>query len=55
MLFRDREFDSKYKIKPIRIVGDEEFIPFADESLDLVISNLSLHWVNDLPGTAIVI
>lgn len=29
---------------------DEEFLPFKEQSLDLVISNLSLHWVNDLPG-----
>lgn len=29
---------------------DEELFNFADNSLDLVISNLSLHWVNDLPG-----
>ncbi|XP_045182621.2 arginine-hydroxylase NDUFAF5, mitochondrial-like [Mercenaria mercenaria] len=33
-----------------RIVMDEEFLPFKDESLDIVISSLSLHWVNDLPG-----
>lgn len=32
------------------LVADEEFLPFAEGSLDLVISNLSLHWVNDLPG-----
>lgn len=32
------------------IVADEEFLPLAENSLDLVISNLSLHWVNDLPG-----
>ncbi len=32
------------------IAGDEEFLPFKEQSLDLVISNLSLHWVNDLPG-----
>jgi len=38
-------------IKRIDIIGDEEFIPFADKSLDLVISNLNLHWVNDLPST----
>src|SRR5262245_2379308 len=32
------------------LVADEELLPFAPESFDLVISNLSLHWVNDLPG-----
>ena len=32
------------------LCADEEFLPVADESLDLVLSNLSLHWVNDLPG-----
>ncbi|XP_044736485.1 arginine-hydroxylase NDUFAF5, mitochondrial, partial [Chrysoperla carnea] len=30
-------------------VLDEEFIEFEENSLDLVISNLSLHWVNNLP------
>jgi NADH dehydrogenase [ubiquinone] 1 alpha subcomplex assembly factor 5 len=33
-----------------RLVLDEEFLPVAPASLDLVLSNLSLHWVNDLPG-----
>jgi len=32
------------------LVVDEELLPFAPESFDLVISDLSLHWVNDLPG-----
>ncbi len=32
------------------VCGDEEVQPFADEVFDLVLSNLSLHWVNDLPG-----
>lgn len=32
------------------VVCDEEFLPFAPGSLDLIVSNLSLHWVNDLPG-----
>jgi SAM-dependent methyltransferase len=31
-------------------VADEEMLPLADGSLDLVLSNLSLHWINDLPG-----
>lgn len=34
----------------IRVQADEEFLPYRSGSLDLVISNLSLHWVNDLPG-----
>jgi NADH dehydrogenase [ubiquinone] 1 alpha subcomplex assembly factor 5 len=33
-----------------RLVADEEALPFADASVDLVLSCLSLHWVNDLPG-----
>lgn len=32
------------------VVADEEFLPFVVNSFDLVVSNLSLHWVNDLPG-----
>lgn len=30
---------------------DEEALPFADNSVDLFVSSMSLHWVNDLPGT----
>ncbi len=36
-------------------VADEEFLPFAPHSLDAVVSNLSLHWVNDLPGALLQI
>ncbi|NQU59317.1 MAG: methyltransferase domain-containing protein [Rhodospirillales bacterium] len=35
---------------PDALVADEEFLPFAPQSFDLILSNLSLHWVNDLPG-----
>lgn len=34
-----------------RMVVDEEFLPFADNSVDIFLSSLSLHWVNNLPGT----
>jgi NADH dehydrogenase [ubiquinone] 1 alpha subcomplex assembly factor 5 len=34
-------------------VGDEENLPFADGAFDLIVSNLALHWVNDLPGALI--
>lgn len=33
-----------------RVVADEEALPFAAGSMDLVVSGLALHWVNDLPG-----
>lgn len=37
------------------VAADEEALPFADASLDLVVSALSLQFVNDLPGTLIQI
>jgi SAM-dependent methyltransferase len=33
-----------------RLAADEEALPFADGRFDLILSVLSLHWVNDLPG-----
>jgi SAM-dependent methyltransferase len=37
------------------VVADEELLPFAPETFDLVVSAMDLHWVNDLPGTLIQI
>lgn len=37
----------------LRVAADEEFLPFADETFNLAVSALSLHWVNDLPGALI--
>ena len=34
-------------------MADEEALPFAARKFDLVMSAMSLHWVNDLPGTLI--
>jgi SAM-dependent methyltransferase len=39
----------------LRISADEETLPFAAGSLDLVTSALALQFVNDLPGTLIQI
>ena len=32
------------------IVADEELLPFRVQCFDAILSNLALHWVNDLPG-----
>lgn len=39
----------------LRVAADEEALPFAPASFNLVTSILSLHWVNDLPGALIQI
>lgn len=36
-----------------RIAADEEALPFANGSLELIVSALALQFVNDLPGTLI--
>lgn len=40
---------------PLALAADEELLPFAAASLDLVLSSLSLHWINDLPGALVQI
>lgn len=37
------------------VVADEEWLPYAPASFDLIVSSLSLHWVNDLPGALVQI
>jgi SAM-dependent methyltransferase len=37
------------------ITGDEEALPVGESKFDLVVSALSLQWVNDLPGTLLQI
>jgi NADH dehydrogenase [ubiquinone] 1 alpha subcomplex assembly factor 5 len=37
----------------LRVQCDEEVLPFRDQSLDLVVSGLSLQLVNDLPGVLV--
>eukprot|EP01084_Bolivina_argentea_P035379 65631_1 len=43
--------ECRQRIKTTFIEADEEALPFEPESFDLILSNLSLHWVNNLPGT----
>ncbi|KAF8025172.1 hypothetical protein BT93_F2113 [Corymbia citriodora subsp. variegata] len=51
---KEREQDKSDKnIETLHVVGDEEFLPMKESSLDLVLSCLGLHWTNDLPGAMI--
>ena len=40
---------------PLAAVGDEEALPLADDSVDLIVSALSLHLTNDTPGALVQI
>lgn len=37
----------------LRVAADEERLPFAPGSLDLIVSTLGLHWTNDVVGALI--
>jgi len=38
-----------------KLVADEEWLPIRQGALDLILSNLNLHWANDLPGALLQI
>lgn len=47
MLARTRKRGGWWR-KPVCVCGDLEAIPLADDSVDMIWSNLALQWVNDL-------
>lgn len=51
LLYRDADLPFNQKLKITRqVLTDEETLPYDPETFDLVLSSLSLHWINDLPG-----
>ena len=51
LLYRDAEepFNQEIQIKR-EVLQNPEYVPYEAESFDLVMSSLSLHWINDLPS-----
>ena len=51
LLHRDADLPFNAAIPVARdVLASAETLPYAPESFDAVLSSLSLHWVNDLPG-----
>ncbi|XP_008795315.1 putative methyltransferase At1g22800, mitochondrial [Phoenix dactylifera] len=56
MVKRLKDSEKKFpnnNLETFFVVGDEEFLPIKESSVELVISCLGLHWTNDLPGAMI--
>ncbi|KAI0455065.1 S-adenosyl-L-methionine-dependent methyltransferase [Xylaria acuta] len=51
MLYRDADLEFNNQISMTReVLANEETLPYDANTFDLVLSSLSMHWVNDLPG-----
>ena len=53
LLHRDLDFSPSFVQR--QVIPTLESLPLEEESIDCVISNLALHWINDLPGIMIQI
>jgi SAM-dependent methyltransferase len=51
----DPDAGAEVGLQEDRVAGDEEALPFAEGSFDLVTSNLGLHLTNDTPGVLLQI
>lgn len=51
MLYRDEDLPFNKEINLTRqVLLNPEYVPYEPETFDLVLSSLSLHWINDLPS-----
>lgn len=51
LLFRDQHLPFNSEMNLTRqVLANPEYVPFEPETFDLVMSSLSLHWINDLPS-----
>lgn len=52
LLFRDQHLSKESQVSVVKYQQmDEEHLTFPPNSLEAVVSSMSMHWVNDLPGT----
>jgi NADH dehydrogenase [ubiquinone] 1 alpha subcomplex assembly factor 5 len=52
---QDISVEMAKRARQTSVVADEEKMPYAQNTFDLVVANLTLHTVNDLPGSLIQI
>ncbi|KAK3304043.1 S-adenosyl-L-methionine-dependent methyltransferase [Chaetomium strumarium] len=51
LLHRDADLPFNSQLNMTRhVLADDESLPFEPSSFDMVLSSMSLHWINDLPG-----
>ncbi|KAK0626800.1 S-adenosyl-L-methionine-dependent methyltransferase [Immersiella caudata] len=51
LLYRDANLAFNDELQLARqVLRDDETLPFDAESFDMVLSSMSMHWINDLPG-----
>ncbi|MBL4602468.1 MAG: methyltransferase domain-containing protein, partial [Emcibacteraceae bacterium] len=55
IIHQDLAFNMLHSKFTASVQADEEFLSFKNQSLDLILSCLNLHWVNDLPGALVQI
>ena len=55
MIYAESVFDFAARCPPPSLVCDEDLLPFKAASLNLIVSGLALHRVNDLPGALVQI
>ena len=51
LLYRDQDlpFNNELDVRR-QVLANPEYVPYEPETFDLVLSSLSLHWINDLPS-----
>ena len=51
LLYRDQELPFNKELDITRhVLHNPEYVPYEPSTFDLVLSSLSLHWINDLPS-----